>query len=173
MAGRRPLAAGNWKMNGLSGSLAELRLIVEGAAAAGCDVAVCPPATLISGAVTITAGTNVMIGGQDCAAAASGAFTGDIAAEMIADAGGALVIVGHSERRVGHRETDAVVRAKAEAARRAGLIAIICIGETAAERQAGQTNAVLDRQVAGSVPPGPRRPRWWWPTSRSGRLERA
>ena len=149
----RKLAAGNWKMNGERASLAELKAIVTGAADAACDVAVCPPATLIAAAAAI-AGTNVAIGGQDCHAAKSGAHTGDIAAEMIADAGGTMVIVGHSERRTDHKETDADVRAKAEAAWRAGLIAILCIGETEAERRGGQTEAVLDRQIAGSVPDG-------------------
>jgi triosephosphate isomerase len=154
MAVRRRLAAGNWKMNGLAASLAELRRMIAGAAGAGCDVAICPPATLIAAAVEASRGSNVAIGGQDCAAAASGAFTGDIAAEMLADLGAKLVIVGHSERRVGHGETDTIVRAKAEAARRAGLVAIVCVGETAAERKAGATTAILDRQVAGSVPAG-------------------
>jgi triosephosphate isomerase len=149
---RRPLAAGNWKMNGLSAAITEIRQIAAGAQNAACDVAVCPPATLLAGAVAAVAGSRVQIGGQDCAPAPSGAFTGDIAAEMIADAGGRLVIVGHSERRAGHGETDAVVRAKAEAAARAGLAAIICVGETGIERAAGQTTAILDRQVAGSVP---------------------
>jgi len=149
----RKLAAGNWKMNGERASLAELKAIVTGAADAACDVAVCPPATLIAAAAAI-AGTKVAIGGQDCHAAKSGAHTGDIAAEMIADAGGTVVIVGHSERRTDHKETDADVRAKAEAAWRAGLIAILCIGETEAERRGGQTEAVLDRQIAGSVPDG-------------------
>jgi triosephosphate isomerase len=151
---RRKLAAGNWKMNGTRASLAELKAIAAGAAGAACEVAICPPATLIAEAVAAVAGTAVEIGGQDCHAAASGAHTGDISAGMIADAGGRLVIVGHSERRTGHGETDAEVRAKAEAAWRAGLVAIVCIGETEAERRGGETNAVLSRQVAGSVPDG-------------------
>ncbi len=151
---RRKLAAGNWKMNGTRASLAELNAIAAGAAGAACEVAICPPATLIAEAVAAVAGTAVEIGGQDCHAAASGAHTGDISAGMIADAGGRLVIVGHSERRTGHGETDAEVRAKAEAAWRAGLVAIVCIGETEAERRGGETNAVLSRQVAGSVPDG-------------------
>jgi triosephosphate isomerase len=151
---RRKLAAGNWKMNGTRASLAELKAIAAGAAGAACEVAICPPATLIAEAVAAVAGTAVEIGGQDCHAAASGAHTGDISAGMIADAGGRLVIVGHSERRTGHGETDAEVQAKAEAAWRAGLVAIVCIGETEAERRGGETNAVLSRQVAGSVPDG-------------------
>jgi triosephosphate isomerase len=154
MAGRKKLAAGNWKMNGTSASLAELKAIVAGSADAACDVAICPPATLISAAVAAVAGSRVQIGGQDCHKAKSGANTGDIAAEMIADAGGTMVIVGHSERRTDHKETDADVRAKAEAARRAGLVAILCVGETEAERRGGKTAAVLDKQIAGSVPDG-------------------
>ena len=153
MAGRTKLAAGNWKMNGTRASLGELKAIVAGAAGAGCDVAICPPATLIAEAVAL-AGPKVKIGGQDCHADKSGAHTGDTAAEMIADLGGTLCIVGHSERRTDHKETDAEVRAKAEAAWRAGLIAVVCIGETEAERRGGQTEAVLDRQIAGSVPEG-------------------
>ena len=154
MAGTRKLAAGNWKMNGTRASLAELRAIAAGAAAVPCDVAVCPPATLIAAAVQTVAGSAVVIGGQDCHAAPKGAHTGDIAAEMIADAGARMVIVGHSERRTDHGETDAMVRAKAEAAWRAGLAAILCIGETETERRSGATDAVLDRQIAGSLPDG-------------------
>jgi triosephosphate isomerase len=154
MSGRIKLAVGNWKMNGTRASLPELRAITAGAAGAGCEVAICPPATLIPVAVEAVSGSAVAIGGQDCHAAAKGAHTGDIAAEMIADAGGEMVIVGHSERRADHGETDGEVRAKAEAAWRAGLTAILCIGETEAERRNGQTEAVLSRQVAGSVPDG-------------------
>jgi len=152
MSERRRLVAGNWKMHGDRGSIVEIRAIAASAASSACDVAVCPPATLIAAAAAAVAGSPVMIGGQDCHRAPSGAHTGDIAAEMIADAGGKLVIVGHSERRAAHGETDAEVSAKAEAAWRAGLIAILCIGETEAERRDGATEAVLDRQVAGSVP---------------------
>ncbi len=154
MAGLKALAAGNWKMNGDKASLAELKAIVAGSANAASDIAIFPPATLISAAVAVVAGSKVRIGGQDCHKDKSGAHTGDIAAEMIADAGGTLVIVGHSERRTDHKETDADVRAKAEAAWRAGLTPILCIGETEAERRGGQTNAVLERQLAGSVPDG-------------------
>jgi triosephosphate isomerase len=154
MSGLKALAAGNWKMNGDKASLAELKAIAAGAAKAGCDVAICPPATLISAAVATVAGSAVQIGGQDCHKDKSGAHTGDISAEMIADAGGVMVIVGHSERRTDHKETDADVRAKAEAAWRAGLLAILCIGETEAERRGGQTEAVLTRQIVGSVPDG-------------------
>jgi triosephosphate isomerase len=151
---RRKLAAGNWKMNGDRGSLGELRAIIAGAEGAPCDVAICPPATLIAAAAGVAAGSRVAIGGQDCAAAKSGAHTGDLAAEMLADAGATMVIVGHSERRTDHKETDADVRAKAGAAWRAKLVAILCIGETEAERRGGTTDAVLDRQIAGSVPDG-------------------
>ncbi len=153
MSARMKLAAGNWKMNGIRASLPELRAIAAGARVAS-EVAVCVPATLISAAAEAVAGTPVAIGGQDCHPAAKGAHTGDIAAEMVADAGGSLVIVGHSERRTDHGETDAEVRAKAEAGWRAGLTVILCIGETEAERRGGQTEAVLSRQIEGSVPDG-------------------
>jgi triosephosphate isomerase len=154
MAGLIPLVAGNWKMNGLQASLAELDALKEGLGGSRADVAVCPPATLLAKAVERAAGSPILIGAQDCHPAAAGAHTGDISPEMIADAGGRLVIVGHSERRTDHGETDALVRAKAEAAWRAGLIAILCIGETAAERETSQTLMVLDRQLARSVPDG-------------------
>ena len=116
------------------------------------EALVCVPATLLARAAEILASTPVQLGGQDCHAKASGAHTGDISAEMLKDAGATHVIVGHSERRTDHGETDAIVHAKAEAAWRAGLVAIICIGETRAEREAGATLAVLSRQIAGSVP---------------------
>jgi triosephosphate isomerase len=154
MAGRRKIAAGNWKMNGNRASLGEIRDIVRGLPGATAQVVVCPPATLLAGAVAAAEGSSVEIGGQDCHAAKSGAHTGDISAEMIADAGGKLVIVGHSDRRSDHGETDADVRAKAEAAWRAGVVAILCIGETEAERRDGRTDAVLSTQIAGSVPEG-------------------
>ncbi len=151
---RRPLVAGNWKMNGLASSLAEIEALAArvGAVAERVDIAICPPATLVAAAAAKAAGTPVAIGGQDCHAKAGGAHTGDLAAEMLADAGATLVIVGHSERRTDHGETDAAVRAKAEAAWRAGLIAIICVGETEAERDAGQTLDVIGRQIDGSIP---------------------
>ena len=150
----RPLVAGNWKMNGLAASAAELSKIVAGAAALGAkaDLMVCPPATLIANFAAAARGSAVTIGGQDCHANASGAHTGDIAAEMLADAGACAVIVGHSERRTDHRESDAQVRAKALAARRAGLIAIVCVGEQRAEREAGQTLAIVGGQLDGSLP---------------------
>ncbi|MBO0716364.1 MAG: triose-phosphate isomerase [Rhizobiales bacterium] len=150
---RRPLVAANWKMNGLKASIAELDKIIAGARAlAAVDLVVCPPATLIASFAAKAQGTAVIIGGQDCHAEAAGAYTGDISAEMLRDAGAAAVIVGHSERRCYHCETDAAVRAKAIAARRAGLLAIICIGETRAERDAGHTRDVLRRQLDGSLP---------------------
>jgi triosephosphate isomerase len=152
MARPRQLVAGNWKMNGLRRSLDELNAVKAGIAAARCEVAICPPATLIAAAAAAASGSPLLIGGQDCHRDASGAHTGDIAAEMIADAGGRLVIVGHSERRTDHGETDAVVRAKAEAAWRAGLLAVLCIGETKAQRESDQTLDVLEQQLWGSVP---------------------
>jgi triosephosphate isomerase len=154
-AQRRPLVAGNWKMNGLAASVAELGRIAEGAAAVPkADFLVCPPATLVARFAAAAAGSRVMIGGQDCHAEASGAFTGDIAAEMLADAGAGAVIVGHSERRTYHKETDAQVRAKALAARRAKLIAVVCVGETKDERVAGRALDVVGAQLAGSLPDG-------------------
>ena len=157
MAGalRRPLVAGNWKMNGLPGSAAELAGIVTGARdLPGVDLLVCPPATLIAQFAAIARGSPVRIGGQDCHAEPAGAFTGDLSAEMLKDAGASAVIVGHSERRSGHGETDAEVRAKASAARRAGLAAIVCVGETRAQREGGQALGVVVTQLAGSLPDG-------------------
>lgn len=148
----RKLAAGNWKMNGLAASAAELDALVEGARGAACDVLVCPPATLVAEFARRARGSTVAIGGQDCHAEEKGAHTGDISAEMLADAGAAYVIVGHSERRADHGEDDATVNAKARAAWRAGLTAIVCIGETETERDAGRALEVGARQLAGSVP---------------------
>jgi triosephosphate isomerase len=150
----RPLVAGNWKMNGLAISEGELTKIVLGAAGLKADLMVCPPATLIADFAAAARGSAVAIGGQDCHAEPSGAHTGDIAAEMLKDAGAVAVIVGHSERRTDHHETDAQVRAKAMAAHRAGLTAIVCIGEQRAEREGGQTLAVVGRQLDGSLPDG-------------------
>jgi triosephosphate isomerase len=157
MAGApRPLVAGNWKMNGLTASVAELGKILTGAAglAGKAELMVCPPATLVARFAEAARGSPVLIGGQDCHAAASGAHTGDIAAEMLADAGARAVIVGHSERRTDHHETDAEVRAKALAAWRAGLTAIVCVGEQRAEREGGKTLAAVGRQLDGSLPDG-------------------
>ena len=150
----RKLVAGNWKMNGLAASLAELDAIAAAAAAnGGVDIALCPPFTLIAQATWALRGKSVALGGQDCHIAAKGAHTGCIAADMIADAGAAYVIVGHSERRADQGETDAAVRAKAEAARAAGLIAIVCVGETEAERDEGVALPTVTAQLDGSVPP--------------------
>lgn len=143
------LAAGNWKMNGLAASLAEAKAL--SAVAASCEVLLCPPATLVAQMVLAAKGSAMLVGGQDCHAAASGAHTGDISATMLADAGASYVILGHSERRADHAETDADVHAKALAARAAGLVSIICIGETLAEREAGTTLDVIAAQMA-SVP---------------------
>jgi triosephosphate isomerase len=151
----RPLVAGNWKMNGLRRSAATLSDIMAGytpVLRAKLDLIVCPPATLVQTFAAAALGSRVAIGGQDCHAAESGAYTGDLSAEMLADCGATHVIVGHSERRTYHRERDADVRAKAEAAHRAGLIAIICVGETREEREAAKTLAVVRRQLRGSVP---------------------
>ncbi len=153
--GIKPLIAGNWKMNGLTASLMQLRTIVgarTGQAAGRRDVLVCVPATLIQAAAGIAGDSDVLIGGQDCHAEVSGAHTGDISAEMIADSGARAVIVGHSERRTDHGEGNSLIRAKAEAALRAGLLPVICIGETLAERQAQRTLDVLDAQLDGSLP---------------------
>jgi triosephosphate isomerase len=152
----RPLIAGNWKMNGLKASMSELGAIADGARELWrkADLLVCPPATLLFTAAAVAIGSKVAIGAQDCHPAASGAHTGDLSAEMLADAGATAVIVGHSERRADHGESDAVVRQKAEAAWRAGLTAIVCVGETRAERDAGQALAVVGRQLAGSLPDG-------------------
>ena len=149
-----PLVAGNWKMNGLAASAGELAKIVSGSAAlAGkAELIVCPPATLIAGFAAAVRGSPVMIGAQDCHAEVSGPHTGDISAEMLKDAGARAVIIGHSERRVDHHETDAQVRAKALAAQRAGLAAIVCVGEQRAEREAGKARDVVGRQLDGSLP---------------------
>ncbi len=148
------LVAGNWKMNGLGASLGEAEALVKALQeqAAACRVALCPPATLTERMARALADGPVELGGQDCHAEASGAFTGSVSAAMLADAGAKLVILGHSERRAGFGESDADVAAKVEAALVAGLEPIICIGETLAEREAGQAVEVVSRQVAGSLP---------------------
>jgi triosephosphate isomerase len=151
----RPLAAGNWKMNGLKASLAELAAIaaaVRAGEAGRAEALICPPATLVAAAAAAADG--LAIGGQDCHASACGAHTGDISAEMLADAGATYVIVGHSERRADHGESSEDVRAKAEAVLRAGLTAIVCVGETRDQREAGQTLAVVGAQISGSLPHG-------------------
>jgi triosephosphate isomerase len=153
MMARRPLIAGNWKMNGFQASAGELQKIVAGARRLGhVDVMVCPPATLIEAFAAAARGTPVAIGAQDCHALPAGAYTGDISAEMLKDAGAQAVIVGHSERRRYHGETDSQVRAKAQAARRAGLLAIVCVGETGPERDGGHARAVVRSQLDGSLP---------------------
>jgi triosephosphate isomerase len=154
--GIRPLVAGNWKMNGLAAALGEARRVRERLGqpdfAPGVDAMICPPATLIAALAREAAGSALMVGAQDCHAAGSGAHTGDIAAEMLKDAGASAVIVGHSERRADHGERSGDVRAKALAAHRAGLAAIVCIGETAGERRAGLTIEVVARQLSASLP---------------------
>ncbi|HBF61675.1 MAG TPA: triose-phosphate isomerase, partial [Methyloceanibacter sp.] len=159
MTGIRPLVAGNWKMNGLGSSLSELaslRARLETAPVPETDIMVCPPATLLSRAREALKDSTITLGAQDCNPLASGAHTGDISAEMLADAGATAVIVGHSERRHDHGESDALVHAKALAAYRAGLMAIICIGETEAQYRDGKTLDVLRGQLEGSVPEGAR-----------------
>lgn len=156
---RQKLAAGNWKMNGTSAALAELTALAETLPAQGAPgdkssaaVLICPPATLLSRAADTLKGSGITLGGQDCHAAASGAHTGDISAEMLQDSGASAVILGHSERRADQGETSESVAAKATAAWNAGLVAVICLGETLAEREAGYTLKVVGAQLAASVP---------------------
>ncbi|MEM8936986.1 MAG: triose-phosphate isomerase [Pseudomonadota bacterium] len=151
----KPLIAGNWKMNGLSGAIVEIESLItklNGSAPRDRDVLICPPATLLSECARHYSDEGIQFGGQDCHAHSSGAHTGDISAAMIADAGGSFVIVGHSERRADHGESSADVRAKAEAALEVGLTPIICVGETEAERKAGDALAVAAEQLKGSIP---------------------
>jgi triosephosphate isomerase (TIM) len=153
---RRPLVAGNWKMNGLRAALAEIDAIADGFDARlreKTDLLICPPATLLAAAAARLEGTDIALGGQDCHAEASGAHTGDLSAAMLADAGARFVIVGHSERRAEHGESDGLVLAKARAALAAGLTPIVCVGETRGEREAGKAESVVAAQIAGSVPP--------------------
>jgi triosephosphate isomerase len=149
------LIAGNWKMNGLAESLIELDRLAQsfGANPPQCDVLICPPATLISRAMART-GPHIAIGAQDCHPQPSGAFTGDLSSEMLRDSGASAVIVGHSERRQVYKESNSLVSAKAQAAWRAGLVSIICIGETLAERESGHAMPICERQVLGSLPSG-------------------
>ena len=150
----KPLAAGNWKMNGLKASVSELGALrdkLDGTTPA-CDVMICPPATLVMALADAAEGSAIQIGGQDCHSAVSGAHTGDVSAAMLKDAGAAAVIVGHSERRADHGETSELVKAKAQAAIGAGLVAIVCLGETLAEREAGDTLSVVHAQLNGSLP---------------------
>jgi triosephosphate isomerase len=158
----RPLIAGNWKMNGLRASIGEFEAMLLGAASlnAGIDLLVCPPATLIAAFAEKLAGEAqaralpVAVGAQDCHPEASGAHTGDLSAEMLADVGATMIIVGHSERRADHAEGDAMIRHKALATWRAGLVAIVCVGETQGERDAGHTLDIVGGQLAGSLPDG-------------------
>jgi triosephosphate isomerase len=157
MSRLRPIVVGNWKMNGLKSSVTEFSRITEGydiGLRAKTDLAICPPFTLLSTFAVVALGSRVLIGGQDCHRSPSGAHTGDVSAEMIADTGATHVIVGHSERRADDLDTNAVVHAKARAARRAGLVAILCIGESEAERDGDKTLEVLEAQLAASVPDG-------------------
>ncbi|MBO0734240.1 MAG: triose-phosphate isomerase [Methylocapsa sp.] len=150
-----PLVAGNWKMNGTRDSLWEVARVRDAVASGGAgraEVLICPPATLLMAAAALCEGSPLKLGGQDCHAEPSGAFTGDISAPMLKDAGASYVIVGHSERRAGHQESDETVRRKTMAALDAGLCAIVCVGETAPERKAGEALAVAGRQIAGSIP---------------------
>ena len=151
----KPLIAGNWKMNGLAGSVAEIEKLIEnfaGSAPNDREVLICPPATLVAQFARDYSDEGIQIGAQDCHAAASGAHTGDISAEMFADLGAGYVIVGHSERRADHGETDAIVKSKAEAVLRAGLIPIICVGETEGQRKSGDALEVVGGQLKGSIP---------------------
>jgi triosephosphate isomerase len=151
----RPLVAGNWKMNGLKSSakvLGEIQAGYTPGLKAKVELAICPPATLVHSFAMASVGSRVAIGGQDCHAKESGAFTGELSAEMLADAGATYVIVGHSERRQYQKEKDADVCAKAVAAHRAGLTAIVCVGETREEREAGRALAVVRKQLRGSIP---------------------
>jgi triosephosphate isomerase len=154
LAMRRKLAAGNWKMNGTIGALNMIEALGAAHSDVSCDILLCPPATLLTSAAARAANGPIAVGGQDCHAAAKGAHTGDISAGMLAEAGAKYVIVGHSERREAYGETDDNVCAKAGAAQEAGLTAIVCLGETLEQRDAGETLAVIGRQLKNSVPQG-------------------
>jgi len=151
---RRKLAAGNWKMNGTTADLSEIDALASAQPAPTAEVLLCPPATLLAAMSAATQGTSIATGGQDCHAQGSGAHTGDVSAAMLKDAGASYVILGHSERRADHGETDADVRAKATAAIGAGLGAIVCVGETLAQREAETTLDLIGTQLAGSIPDG-------------------
>lgn len=148
------LAAGNWKMNGLGRDLSEIRALISAMGTPSCEVLICPPATLIDRMRILADETALQVGAQDCHAQASGAHTGDISVAMLADAGATYVIVGHSERRADQGETDALVQAKADAVLGQRLVAIVCVGETEAQRGAGETLAVVGAQMRGSMPEG-------------------
>lgn len=149
---RRKLAAGNWKMNGVAADLGELQALAAAHPAPAVDLLICPPAPLLSRAADAVAGGALALGGQDCHAAASGAHTGDVSAAMLADAGASMVIVGHSERRADHGEHNEVVRAKAGAVMQAGMVAVICVGESLAQREAANTLDIIGGQMSGSIP---------------------
>ncbi|MFP6745297.1 MAG: triose-phosphate isomerase [Alphaproteobacteria bacterium] len=153
----RPLIAGNWKMNGLRQDAMERVAAIAALAGngdPGCDLVICPPTTLLHQVAGAVDGGPLELGAQDCHSRESGAHTGDVSAAMLADAGCRYVIVGHSERRADHQEVDALVRTKAEAAHGAGLTAIICLGESEAQRDSGDALAVVESQLAGSLPDG-------------------
>lgn len=150
---RRKVAAGNWKMNGLKEALAEIEAL-KATDCKSCDVILCPPATLVSAMVKAVGDSGIIVGGQDCHWNETGAHTGDVSAEMLADAGAGAVILGHSERRADHGETDAEVNRKTQAAWRAGLQAVVCVGETETQRDAGETLVVIGGQLDGSTPEG-------------------
>ncbi len=157
MTAIRPLVAGNWKMNGLKASISEAEALaakIKASAGIEADAMVCPPATLVAQFAQALPALGIAVGAQDCHANVSGAHTGDIAAEMLADAGASAIIVGHSERRTDHGETDDVVLAKAQAVHRVGLMAIICVGETIEQREAGKTLDIVGTQLSGSIPQG-------------------
>lgn len=149
---RRKLAAGNWKMNGLLSQLDQLDALAAAYPSPSVDVLICPPATLLASAATRLGQGPVALGGQDCHAATAGAHTGDLSAEMLADAGASMVLLGHSERREDHGETDEMIRTKAVAAHAAGLVSVICVGESLEQREAAQTLDVIGAQLAASVP---------------------
>ena len=151
---RRKLAAGNWKMNGTLGSMLEIDALAEKCPAPKCDVLICPPSTLVAAMAASIDGGAIQTGGQDCHAEVSGAHTGDISAEMLKDAGASYVLVGHSERRQDHNESDADVCNKAKAGMAADLIVVVCCGETDDQRVAGDTLEVIGNQLAASIPDG-------------------
>ncbi len=151
---RRKIAAGNWKMNGLKASIVELKELITLTKGATCEIVICPPATLIEEMVHVAGDSGIVIGGQDCHWSESGAYTGEISAPMLADVGAKTVILGHSERRSLHHETSDYIRTKVEAAWRADLSAIICVGETEAQRDSGDTLQIIKDQLDGSIPDG-------------------
>jgi len=150
----RGLAAGNWKMNGTEATLSEIRALLGVHPSPDCDMLICPPATLLARAADAATGSALSIGAQDCHASDSGAHTGDISAAMLVDAGASHVILGHSERRADHGESDAIVAAKVTAAQGAGLTTIVCVGETEADRDGGRTLDIIATQIDGSLPEG-------------------